>query len=243
MQHRFLSDAAHELKTAVAVERSTVQLLALRSRTADEYSQGLVRILEDNERLEQLVARMLTLAGFEEQRTKTSEGVELGRCVQKTAGSLRHWIEARSIQLSVEIEDNVKVPLSDEAAEILISNLLMNAVQHSASGTEVSISVRLEPAGHALLQVKDAGEGISPESLPHVFDRFYREDRSRSRATGGAGLGLAICKSIVEGGDGTIEIDSAIGQGTTVTVRFGLLGEAHPGETLCTPQSMELHAI
>ncbi|HEV2578924.1 MAG TPA: ATP-binding protein [Acidobacteriaceae bacterium] len=225
MQHRFLSDAAHELKTAVAVERSTVQLLALRSRTPEEYSEGLVRILEDNERLEQLVGRMLTLARFEEQGASVSEGVDLGRSVQKTVDSLQRWIEARGIELSVERGKNVRVSLSDEAAEILVSNLLMNAVQHSASGTQVSLAVRLEGEKCAVLQIRDAGDGISAGSLPHVFDRFYREDRSRSRATGGSGLGLAICKSIVEGANGSIEIESAIGQGTTVTARFALLTE------------------
>ncbi|HEX5284440.1 MAG TPA: HAMP domain-containing sensor histidine kinase [Bryocella sp.] len=225
MQHRFLSDAAHELKTAVAVERSTVQLLALRSRTTEEYSEGLVRILEDNERLEQLVGRMLTLARFEEQGTSVSEGADLGRSVQKTVDSLQQWIEARGIHLSVEMDENVRVPLAEEAAEILVSNLLMNAVQHSASGTQVSVSVRVEDESCAVLKTKDAGGGISPGSLPHVFDRFYREDRSRSRATGGAGLGLAICKSIVEGADGSIGIESAMGQGTTVTAKFPLVRE------------------
>jgi signal transduction histidine kinase len=225
MQHRFLSDAAHELKTAVAVERSTVQLLALRSRTAEEYSEGLVRILEDNERLEQLVARMLTLARFEEQGTSTSVGVDLGCSAAKTAESLRQWIEARGVKLSVHVEKSGKVAVADEAAEILVSNLLMNAVQHSPSGARVSLSVSVEDDTRALLQIKDAGEGISSESLPHVFDRFYREDRSRSRSTGGAGLGLAICKSIVEGAGGSIRIESAIGEGTTVSVNFDLVKE------------------
>lgn len=225
MQHRFLSDAAHELKTAVAVERSTVQLLAMRSRSVEEYSEGLARILEDNERLEQLVGRMLTLARFEEQGTKVSDAVDLGCCAEKTSDSLRQWAGARGIGLSVEIEKNVKVLLSDEAAEILVSNLLMNAVQHSPGGTQVSVSVGARDHMSALLQVRDAGEGISAESLPHVFDRFYREDRSRSRATGGAGLGLAICKSIVEGANGSIAIESAMGKGTTVSVKFALVSE------------------
>ena len=219
MQHRFLSDAAHELKTAVAVERSTVQLLTLRSRSHAEYSEGLDRVLQDNERLEQLVGRMLTLGRFEEQPVNSAQSVDLGQSAQKTVEAIRHWIEVHQITLSLDLEKNVTVALSAEAAETLVSNLLINAVQHSARGGEVRLSVRVasDAEKRATLQVADFGSGIASESLPYVFERFYREDRSRSRKTGGAGLGLAICKSIVEGAGGRIEVDSVLGQGTTAT--------------------------
>lgn len=231
MQHRFLSDAAHELKTAVAIERSTIQLLTLRPRSREEYSEGLGRVLQDNERLEQLVSRMLTLGRFEEQPLNRSDSVDLGQSAHRMAESIRHWIEARQVTLVLDLEENVKVALSEEAAETLISNLLMNAVQHSASGTEVRLSVRV--ASHsekkATLQIADSGNGIAAENLPHVFERFFREDRSRSRETGGAGLGLAICKSIVEGAGGDIDVDSALGRGTIATATLKLAYD----ETAC----------
>lgn len=232
MQHQFLSDAAHELKTAVAVERSTVQLLTLRPRSAEEYSEGLGRVLQDNERLEQLVSRMLTLARFEEQPPNSSVAIDVGRSALRTTESLRPWIESRGVTLSTDIQENINVPLSEETAEVLLSNLLMNAVQHSASGTEVLVSVRPSPEAEyaAVLKVEDAGGGISPENLPYVFDRFYREDRSRSRATGGAGLGLAICKSIVEGVGGVIRIESTPGRGTTAIAILPLV----QNETACS---------
>ena len=238
VQHQFLSDAAHELKTAVAVERSTIQLLAMRPRSVEEYSDGLDRILEDNERLEQLVSRMLTLARFEEQGGNRSEAIDLGQSAQRATESLRRWVQARGVELSVEFQESVKVALSDEAAEILVSNLLMNAVQHSGRGSTVSVSVRAEAARSegGVLEVVDAGRGISPESLPHVFERFYREDRSRSRATGGAGLGLAICKSIVQAAGGLIEIESVPGRGTTVTARFKAVSERP-----CAPAQESIH--
>ena len=225
MQHRFLSDAAHELKTAVAVERSTVQLLTLRPRSPEEYSDGLSRVLQDNERLEQLVSRMLILARFEEQPLNGSHSIDLGQSAQKMSESIRQWIEAREIKLVLDLQDNVNVPLSEEAAETLISNLLINAIQHSKSGSEVRLSVRITSHAEksATLQIEDCGTGIASESLPHIFERFYREDRSRSRETGGAGLGLAICKSIVEGAGGSIEVDSIVGKGTTATATFKLI--------------------
>jgi signal transduction histidine kinase len=225
MQHRFVSDAAHELKTAVAVERSTVQLLTLRTRSSEEYSEGLSRVLQDNERLEQLVGRMLTLGRFEEQSVNSSDSADLSRIAQRTTESLRHVIEARDITLVLDLQENVEVALSEEAAETLISNLLMNAVQHSPHGSKVRLSVRVDPLieERAILQIEDYGTGIGSESLPHIFERFYREDRSRSRETGGAGLGLAICKSIVEGVGGYIEVDSVLGRGTTATATLKLV--------------------
>jgi signal transduction histidine kinase len=221
MQHRFVSDAAHELKTAVAVERSTVQLLAMRERSAEEYAEGLGRALQDNERVEQLVSRMLTLGRFEERGVGSAEMIDLGESARRTVEGLGVWSAARGVSLRMEMNEGVDVVLAEEAAETLVSNLVMNAVQHSSRGGVVRISVRAV-GERTVLQVADEGAGIAPENLPHIFERFYREDRSRSRETGGAGLGLAICKSIVEGAGGTIGVESAVGRGTTVTVKFAL---------------------
>ena len=100
-----------------------------------------------------------------------------------------------------------------------MSNLVVNAVQHSPAGAEVGVSLA-RSEGMAVLEVRDRGAGIAPEQMPHLFERFYRADTSRSRLTGGAGLGLAICKSIADGVGGRIEVRSAVGEGTTVAVFF-----------------------
>lgn len=222
VQHRFVSDAAHELKTAVAVERSTVQLLAMRQREAGEYAEGLKRAFEDNERVEQLVSRMLTLGRLEERGVGTSEVIDFGGSARRTVEGLLDWSAARGVSLAMEMDEGVNVLLAEDAAETLVSNLVMNAVQHSSRGGEVRVSVRAAD-GRAVLRVADEGVGIAAENLPHIFERFYREDRSRSRETGGAGLGLAICKSIVEGAGGAIDVESAVSRGTTMTVAFPLV--------------------
>jgi signal transduction histidine kinase len=108
-----------------------------------------------------------------------------------------------------------------EKAEVLISNLIVNAIQHSTAGAEVRVTVE-QRAGEALLQVRDTGAGIAEEALPHIFERFYREDSSRSRDTGGAGLGLAICKSIVRSAGGTISMESTPGVQTVANISFSL---------------------
>jgi signal transduction histidine kinase len=110
---------------------------------------------------------------------------------------------------------------------LLISNLLMNALQHSPPASNVALRV-LNEAGTVQLIIQDHGDGINHEALPHIFDRFYRGDPSRARSTGGAGLGLAICKAVVEKAGGTIELKSEPGKGTTATVRLPMPAGPNP---------------
>lgn len=225
MERRFISDAAHELKTAVAVVRSTIQVLGMKARSQEEYQSGLDRILEDNQRVEELVARMLTLARFEARDAIPAETIDLGRETAIAVSNLASYAEWRGVLLSVAEGSGVRVRTTPEAVQTLVSNLVMNAVQHSGRGAEVRVNVGGDEDGlrRAVLTVQDSGEGISPENLSRVFERFFREDPSRSRETGGAGLGLSICKSIVEGAGGSIEIESEKGKGTVVCVRFDAL--------------------
>ncbi len=236
-QRTFVSDAAHELKTAVAVVKSSLQLLELRPRSAAEYHAGIVRCLADTARLEELVAKMLTLArlesGTQPSGTKASDAAAPGAaqprpscnmaaCLRETAVQLETVAAQRAVRLAIDGEHITSpVPLSAEDCSLLISNLLLNALQHSPR--ESAVELRLaNSAGNATLTIEDHGDGISPEALPHVFDRFYRGDPSRTRSTGGVGLGLAICKAVVEKAGGEITIASTLGSGTTVTVHLPL---------------------
>jgi signal transduction histidine kinase len=126
------------------------------------------------------------------------------------------------VRLKASLAPGIKVHLGADAAHILVSNLVMNAIQHSSPGSEVRIAVRLGDNGEmpAVFEVQDFGSGIAAENLPRVFDRFFREDPSRSRKTGGVGLGLAICKSITEIANGTIALQSVKGEGTIVAASF-----------------------
>lgn len=221
-QHRFVSDSAHELKTAVAVVRSTIQVLMLRSRSASEYEEGLERLLMDNDRVEDLVSQMLKLARLEEANETVYVASDLAKSVQCAIDRLAPYAEEHTIQLLTTLTDGISVRLPEEQAETLVSNLIVNAVQHSQRGSAVEIKL-IRDSGCAMLQVRDQGSGISSVAQPYVFDRFFREDASRSRHTGGAGLGLAICKAIVEKAGGSISLVSAEGEGTTVTATFRLV--------------------
>jgi signal transduction histidine kinase len=216
-QRQLTGDAAHELKTSIAVLKSSLQLLSMVPRTAEQYETGLEGLLLDSARMEELVSRMLTLARLEEAPVEQRESCELQSVVRQVADRLRPLAEMKQVVLDVSAAETLVVTMPSGDAELLCSNLLMNALQHSAPNGRVSVVV-LHRDGITELRVADRGEGIPESALPHVFERFFRADRSRSRASGGAGLGLSICKAIVERSDGTIHIESSVGTGTEVTV-------------------------
>lgn len=218
-QHRFVGDAAHELKTAVAIVRSSIQVLTLRPRSPDDYRSGLDLLLADNERVENLVARMLTLARFEEQTPSSAVRLDVTAATAETLDLLHTFALSHQIQVERELSSGVFTRIAQEAFQTLVSNLLVNAIQHSEQGASVTVSVRIV-SHRILLEVRDNGHGIAPGDLLHVFDRFYREDTSRSRSTGGVGLGLAIGKSIAEAAGGSLELRSVQGQGTTARATF-----------------------
>ncbi len=223
-EHRFMSDAAHELKTAVAVVRSSIQVLAMRPRSPEEYRSGLEQILIDNERVEELIARMLSSVRAERPSLGSGAAVDLGRTVDQALARLRSFAQANSVEIQSAIKGGVYGRISAEEVQTLVSNLVVNAVQHSREGAAVCVVLDRcsDRERGAMLEVRDQGFGIAETSLPFVFDRFYREDSSRSRETGGAGLGLAICKSIVESAGGHMELESVQGKGTTVRAFFSL---------------------
>lgn len=223
-QHQFVSDAAHELKTAVAVAKSSVQLLTMRHRTAMEYEAGLDRCQADCERMEEIVAKMLALARVENQDESKSVPyrTDLIDSARVAATQLEAVAQVKRLRISISGAEAVMVDVAPEQLRLLCSNLILNALQHSPEGSEVRAVVCVDGMS-AELRIEDDGSGIEPEVLPHVFDRFYRSDPSRSRKTGGTGLGLAICKAVMSRARGTINIASELEKGTVVTARFPLV--------------------
>ncbi len=219
-QRRFVGDAAHELKTAVAVLKSSLQLLTLKQRTALEYEKGIERCQLDCDRMEEAVAKMLTLARVETRTELPSARVvtDLAKILRQVAEQFDSMAELKRLRILVLAEEAVMVDVEAEQLQLLCSNLLLNALQHSPAGS----AIRAVAKQDGELAIEDDGEGIAPEDLPHVFDRFYRGDPSRSRNTGGTGLGLSICKAIVSRWQGTIEITSELGIGTRVVVHLPL---------------------
>jgi signal transduction histidine kinase len=216
-ERQFTGDAAHELKTSVAVLKSSLQLLTMRERSSQEYANGLNGLLFDVERMEVLISRMLSLTRVIEMPRTEVEAANLAHVCKTLAQRVRPLAEARGVAVVVDAGQGSDAMMEVEDAEILCSNLLMNAIQHSPTGSTVQVGVRTDRES-VTLWVEDQGEGIPAEALPHVFERFFRADPSRSRRSGGAGLGLALCKAICNRYRASIEIASAPDTGTTVTV-------------------------
>jgi signal transduction histidine kinase len=221
-QRTFVNDAAHELKTAVTIIKSSLQLLESRPRSLDEYKNGLASCLADCGRLEDLVRKLLTLARLEQ-----SSGGELSsrghtpfdECLRQIAGQMQPLADLHGIDFHLEVNNGVQALLPYEDCENLAFNLVLNALQHTPPGGHVMLRAKITE-NVAVVTIEDTGEGIDPLDLPFVFNRFYRGDRSRARTTGGTGLGLAICKAIVDAYGGQIDIESKLGRGTSVRVRL-----------------------
>lgn len=223
-QRQLTGDAAHELKTSIAVLKSSLQLLALAPRTTREYEQGLEGLLLDTERTEALATRMLALARLEETPAECEEVTDLSYTLVAVVERLRPLAELKHIQVASKIEAETPVSMAADDAEILCSNLLMNALQHTDLDGQISVSVT-NKGDESQLRIVDDGEGIPAAALPHVFERFYRADTSRSRKSGGAGLGLSICKAIVERVSGSIDVRSTVSVGTEVIVTLPIATE------------------
>lgn len=223
-QRRFVGDAAHELKTAVAVLKSSLQLLVLKPRTAQEYERGIAQSQLDCDRMEEAVARMLTLARVEAKAESPAlhSSTDLSAVLRQSAQQLDSMAELKQLRVVLSARDHAFVDVDAEQLLLLCGNLLMNAMQHSPAGAEIRAIVTQDEVGVAMA-IEDDGDGIAPQDVPHVFERFYRGDPSRSRNTGGTGLGLAICKAIATAAHGSIAIQSELGKGTRVEVRLPAL--------------------
>ncbi|WP_263381476.1 sensor histidine kinase [Granulicella arctica] len=225
-QRQFTGDAAHELKTAVAVVKSSIQLLELRARTPAEYAAGLQRSYADCLRMEELAQKMLLMARVDEPSLTTfASSTNLAATITAALAELAPVAELHSVHLLSDEIEPIYIQMELELLRSLLINLITNAIQHSPTDSTVRIAAERTHAT-AQITIKDTGEGIPPQALPHVFERFYRADASRSRKTGGTGLGLAICKAIVERASGNISITSTPAQGTQVHISLPI--EAEP---------------
>jgi signal transduction histidine kinase len=236
-QRRFTGDAAHELKTGVAVVKSSLQLLNMKQRTAAEYKAGLERCLVDCVRMEEIVGQMLALARLEEGSADQSSeaATEIHSTLKQVASQLETIARIRNIAILIHgpldaggepvdepVDEPVIVQIDPAQFKLLCSNVLINAIQHSPADSVIGIEIR-NRSGCAEIEIHDEGDGIDAADLPHVFERFFRNDPSRSRNTGGTGLGLAICKAIADRFNGTIAIDSERSVGTSVTISFPVI--------------------
>jgi len=224
-QKAFASNASHELRTPLTTIRLRSE--ALREGNLDEATtkQYIAEIDDEVARLGRLVNDLIQLSRFDSGRAEVGneliDPVRLGRSLcqqmEKMAGS-------KHILLNFEAPAQLPpIQANQSHLRIVLQNLLGNALKYTPEGGQVTWRLSLDD-GYLRSEIHDSGVGLSPEDIPHLFERFYRADKAHTRATGGTGLGLPLAKSIVEFYNGRIQIHSeGTGQGTTATVWWPLL--------------------
>lgn len=217
---RFTDDAAHELRTPITVLRSGLEVALRNARSAEEYRESLASALEDVVRLCRLSEQLLTLAREDaEPHGEHRMPVHLDELIRSAVNPLQSMMDENSVSIQIRDLSGLFVSGVPHRLQRLWVNLLENAVKYTPAGGNIDVSGYSTEKSVSVV-VADSGNGIPPNQLDRVFDRFYRVDVSRTGATGGAGLGLTICRSIVVSHGGQIEIESEPGQGTRVIVMF-----------------------
>jgi two-component system, OmpR family, heavy metal sensor histidine kinase CusS len=223
-QQRFIADASHELRTPLAVLRGETEVALDKPRTTAEYQESLALIKDEAERLSRIVEDLFTLAQqpVDAPALLLKEPLSLNEVVRDCARAAQVLALRKGVQLRTE-SDSESIILSgdDELLKRLILNLLDNAVKYTPTGGEISV-VLARQNGSARIVVRDTGLGITANDQLHIFDRFYRVDKARSRALGGAGLGLSIARWIVDAHAGKIYVESESGKGSAFTVELPL---------------------
>ena len=217
---RFTADASHELRTPLTAIRTEAEVALAKPLSLAEHQQLLGSILEECSRLTRLTDQLLALAREDAHAARQAqEPVELAALVEDVAETMRPLAEVKELDLRVKV--NREAWVRGDAARLreVFFNLLDNGIKYTPRGGEVEVQVGRQGA-EAVVVVRDTGIGIPDAHLPHVFDRFYRVDKARSRAEGGTGLGLSIAQSTIVAHGGRIELTSIPGQGTTCTVRL-----------------------
>jgi len=217
-QKRFVADASHDLRTPLAIMKAEFEV-ALRRADLDEATRPvLVSGLEEVDRMSGMVEDLLTLSRIDaHQETLVREPLDLAALARQAVDELGALAATGGVALHADAAGDAPAVGDEGHVRRALRNVVRNAVEHSAPGATVEVAVQRASAG-AQVVVTDHGEGMPPEVLEHVFDRFYRGDAARSRAGGGSGLGLAIAHWALRGMDGDLTVESEVGAGTRVTL-------------------------
>ncbi|HSH94645.1 MAG TPA: ATP-binding protein, partial [Roseimicrobium sp.] len=216
-QVQFTADASHELRTPISVVLSQTQTALKRERSAEEYRETINACQRSAQRMGQLVESLLELARLDAgQEPLKREACDIAKVARECIELLQPIIQDRKITVVQQLQPALCSADTQRLAQV-ITNLVSNAVHYNRVSGSITVKTWSE-AGSVCLSVADTGIGIPKDELPHVFERFFRVDKSRSNAGGRTGLGLAICKSIADAHGGKIEAISEMGAGTTFTL-------------------------
>lgn len=215
---QFSGDASHELRTPLTIMKGEVELALRTERTKEEYQDILISILEEIDRMINIVENLLLLAKSDAGEILINKKeIDLKDILLELCEQLEMFAEGKKVKL---VYDNLKSSIIEGdklRLRQVFTNLIVNAIKYNVDNGKVIVTLE-ELKNGVLVVIEDTGIGIKKEELPKIFDRFYRSDKSRKREDGGAGLGLNICKSIIEAHGGYIDVESEVGVGSKFSV-------------------------
>lgn len=223
---RFTADAAHELRTPLAVIRNEAEVALRSPRSTEEYSRVLENLLEETIRLSNMADQLLFLSRHDAGlHILKQESLAMDQLLAEVVVNMQMVAQEKGVRLT--LDGNAPCQLTGDRTQLrrVFYNLLDNAIKYTNASGQVVVSSQATNS-ELTITITDTGIGIPPEHLPRLFDRFYRVDPARSGDESGAGLGLSICQSIIRSMGGRIEVESAVGKGTTVTIRLSRSSQA-----------------
>lgn len=220
MQKQFIADASHELKTPISVIKGMVEILN-RDDFDDEKTrvEFMHQIEKESRRLEIIVRDLLQLSRLSKDNLILKrKSLDFTEIIEESKKSFQRLADEKGLHFDVDYQSHEKVFVDRDLSITLMNNLISNAIKYSDQGT-IHITTK-EVNEEYVIEIKDEGVGLSQEDCEKVFERFYRVDKARSRASGGSGLGLSIVKSIVDAHGGKIRVESELGKGTTFFIHY-----------------------
>ena len=218
---QFVADASHEIKTPLASIKLLYDSILQNDMDAATMREFVADIGAEAERLNRMTEKLLALTKLDSNPSSEVEIIHMAPTVRRVSKILLPTAQAAGVTVELHLEDPCPVLILEDDLYQIVFNLMENGMKYNVPGGKLEVHL-FRDEDNAVITVSDTGTGIPEEALPHLFERFYRADKSRSRATGGSGLGLSIVHAFVLNNGGTIRAQSTLGKGSCFTVTFPL---------------------
>ena len=218
-RRRFVSDASHELKTPLASIKLLTDSILQNDMDMDTVREFVGDIGNEAERLNRMTSKLLSLTKVDGHIVSEAEIIYMAPTVRRVHRMLTPLANQANITIELSLEDDCPILILEDDLYQVVFNLMENGIKYNQSGGTLSVALQRRD-DNAILVIRDTGMGIPEEALGHIFERFFRVDKARSRASDGSGLGLAIVRAIIQRNRGEIQVESTIGKGTCFTVTF-----------------------